>query len=1100
MNELFGAPTSMIAAVLVVLVATALIAVALIALRNRTMFRMGLRNLPRRRAQTALIIAGLTLSTLVVTAAFVTGDTINHSFTKSSYDVLQRTDLDISFNGTRELTGDHGVAVDGRQAAVDASVIPELESAFAGDATIEGFIPLRFETAAAVNSRTGDAVAAVQLAGYDPERLGRLGGLHLANGGDADLAIDERQLYASQRAADDLDLERGDIVTLHVAGTPYPFEVAGIVNDEIASGVLGYSYADVPGGFAVPAATLDSLFGHPGAIHWIGVALHGGVTGTVDRTAAAQASLTAYLEGAGAGVFTAAGLEPGRPVIAETLKADAIEKGESNGQQFVIFFLALGMFAVAAGALLVFMIFVMLAAERKAEMGITRAVGAQRSHLVQAFLSEGMAYALVSGVAGVGLGVLASLALTVGLLKVTGGDEFSIISPAVSTTSLVMGYCLGVALTFVTVLFSSLKVSHVNIVAAIRGTADEDPVGRPRSVSLKWVALGILTLPIVPLGVYLLVHRGLGVRRSLVLAPMGIVAGLALAWLGHGSGTLFLFATGISIVPVCIAALVVSLGAPGRLAWTLGGVGILAYWCLPNSLHDRLFGTFDFDIEMFVVSGIMVVMGTTLVIVFNASLLTRLVGSKSESGYRTAMALLGVAVILVMLGVVLGNAGQGVGQLSFLAALVLVATAAFASVSVRFSALRPAIKMAVAYPLSNRFRTGMTLAMFSLVVFSMTTLSILLANFGTLESGDAARGNLDVSMTAESGAIPPGVEAWLVAAGVDGASDVEGAGRVTLARPNQQVRNVEGEFEWTTLPVRGADAGFFGALEPALDARAAGFETDAEVLAAVAANSGYALLDRASLRSDFSEFDYQSGIKVDGDTFAPFDVEIRDEATGQTATVTIIGGLKSRLPSASFTGVYVHGGLYARVFGEPVYGQAYLRLNQGADAAEVASGIRSKLATSGVDAEAVSETLDKAQAEQRAFNRMFQAFMALGLFVGIAGLGVIAMRSVVERRQQIGMLRAIGFRRGTVTTMFLFESGFVAVMGILAGISGGMVIARNLMTSPVMTGGGEQVAFTVPWTEIAVLALVALACSLVMTWWPSRSASRVAVAEALRYE
>ena len=46
---------------------------------------------------------------------------------------------------------------------------------------------------------------------------------------------------------------------------------------------------------------------------------------------------------------------------------------------------------------------------------------------------------------------------------------------------------------------------------------------------------------------------------------------------------------------------------------------------------------------MFVVSGVMMVMGATLIIVFNASLLTRLVGSKSESGYRTALTLVGVA-------------------------------------------------------------------------------------------------------------------------------------------------------------------------------------------------------------------------------------------------------------------------------------------------------------------------------------------------------------------------------------------------------------------------------------------------------------------------
>jgi putative ABC transport system permease protein len=47
---------------------------------------------------------------------------------------------------------------------------------------------------------------------------------------------------------------------------------------------------------------------------------------------------------------------------------------------------------MAAGVMLIFMIFVMLAAERRAEMGMARAVGAQRGHIVRSFLAEGMAY------------------------------------------------------------------------------------------------------------------------------------------------------------------------------------------------------------------------------------------------------------------------------------------------------------------------------------------------------------------------------------------------------------------------------------------------------------------------------------------------------------------------------------------------------------------------------------------------------------------------------------------------------------------------------------------------------------------------------------
>ena len=53
--------------------------------------------------------------------------------------------------------------------------------------------------------------------------------------------------------------------------------------------------------------------------------------------------------------------------------------------------------------------------------------------------------------------------------------------------------------------------------------------------------------------------------------------------------------------------------------------------------------------------------------------------------------------------------------------------------------------------------------------------------------------------------------------------------------------------------------------------------------------------------------------------------------------------------------------------------------------------------------------------------------MGLGLIVGVAALGVISARAVVERRQQIGVLRAIGFRRRMVQAAFLLESSFVAL-------------------------------------------------------------------------
>ena len=69
----------------------------------------------------------------------------------------------------------------------------------------------------------------------------------------------------------------------------------------------------------------------------------------------------------------------------------------------------------------------------------------------------------------------------------------------------------------------------------------------------------------------------------------------------------------------------------------------------------------------------------------------------------------------------------------------------------------------------------------------------------------------------------------------------------------------------------------------------------------------------------------------------------------------------------------------------------------------------------------LADDLEEQREANIAINRLLQGFMASGLLVGIAALGVISLRSVVERRQQIGVLRAIGYRRGMVLASFLMD-------------------------------------------------------------------------------
>jgi putative ABC transport system permease protein len=272
-------------------------------------------------------------------------------------------------------------------------------------------------------------------------------------------------------------------------------------------------------------------------------------------------------------------------------------------------------------------------------------------------------------------------------------------------------------------------------------------------------------------------------------------------------------------------------------------------------------------------------------------------------------------------------------------------------------------------------------------------------------------------------------------------------------------------------------------------------------MAQVRSDHAYALVDTAVVGISFNDsFDWTvKGVTITGDRFDPFDLTITNPSTGKTITVTVIGILRTQLPSATIGGIYLDEAAYTSVFGQPEYRRGFIRLAEGADSREAARQVERALAVQGVKAESVEQIFNDLSSTNTAFNRMFQAFMALGLLVGIAGLGVIAIRSVVERRQQIGMLRAIGYQRKTVTLTFLLESSFIAVMGILSGVVGGAILGRNLLTSPDFTDGAD-IQFAMPWAEIIFVIGASFLFSLLMTWWPSRDASRVPVAEALRYE
>jgi putative ABC transport system permease protein len=126
-----------------------------------------------------------------------------------------------------------------------------------------------------------------------------------------------------------------------------------------------------------------------------------------------------------------------------------------------------------------------------------------------------------------------------------------------------------------------------------------------------------------------------------------------------------------------------------------------------------------------------------------------------------------------------------------------------------------------------------------------------------------------------------------------------------------------------------------------------------------------------------------------------------------------------------------------------------------------------------------------------------QGFVALGLVIGVGGLGVVMVRAVRERRRQIGMLRAMGLPSRTVRRAFVLESGFVAARGLLIG--GGLALLSCWLLATRSTAFGESsIPFSAPWGTIAAMLAAALAASLAATALPAARAARVRPAVALR--
>ena len=125
-------------------------------------------------------------------------------------------------------------------------------------------------------------------------------------------------------------------------------------------------------------------------------------------------------------------------------------------------------------------------------------------------------------------------------------------------------------------------------------------------------------------------------------------------------------------------------------------------------------------------------------------------------------------------------------------------------------------------------------------------------------------------------------------------------------------------------------------------------------------------------------------------------------------------------------------------------------------------------------------------------------YALLGLAIVIAVLGIVntLALSVIERTREIGLLRAIGLRRGQLGRMIRLESVAIALLGSVLGLGMGLLFGFAL----VRALEGDGLSLHVPWVQLLAFLVVAGIVGVLAALWPAHRAARMDVLRAIQTE
>ena len=244
---------------------------------------------------------------------------------------------------------------------------------------------------------------------------------------------------------------------------------------------------------------------------------------------------------------------------------------------------------------------------------------------------------------------------------------------------------------------------------------------------------------------------------------------------------------------------------------------------------------------------------------------------------------------------------------------------------------------------------------------------------------------------------------------------------------------------------------------------------------------------------------------ADGQAALDADRAARDGITvGQTVTIQLSRGEPH---TYTVTGIYARNEMIAgwllppsatRDFGIPQPVQAFVTVADGTPVSEVKAQVAALLADSPeVSVGDREEFVAQQTSDVDTVLVMIQVLLALAILIAVLGIVNTLALSVLERTRELGLLRAVGLRRGQTMRMVTVEAVVISVFGALLGLAVGAGLGTAVVRALRDDGITE---LTLPWTQMGAYLALAAVVGVLAAILPAIRAARTNVLNAIAYE